>query len=253
MQTSRLLARAAAAGAARWRGATHDSLTSPMRHLAHAAAAGVLGTPRARWHADTPTRPSDADAAAAAAAADEAASDAATQAEAAAEGALAADLQAAVSANADLRDRLARSLADMENLRDRTTRQVESAKAFAVSGLVKNLFDVADNLERARATATPEGDGAADDDTAPARLAALVEGVELTERGLHSALRAAGVERIDTEEGAAFDPHEMDAAFSVPPSPAGPPSGTVAAVTKAGYRLNGRVVRAAVVGVVRDD
>lgn len=208
----------------------------------------------ARWFADAPgdnKAPTDADAAAAAAAADEAAAEAASEAEVAAEHALAADLKAAVAANADLKDRLARSLADMENLRDRTARQVESAKAFAVSGLVKNLFDVADNLERARAAATP--DGGADDATAPARLAALVEGVELTERGLHAALRAAGVERIDTAEGVAFDPHEMDAAFSVPVVDGGPPSGTVAAVTKAGYRLNGRVVRPATVGVVRGD
>jgi len=160
-----------------------------------------------------------------------------------------ADLVAAVQANADLKDRLACALADMENLRDRTARQVESAKAFAVSGLAKNLFDVF--MERARAAAAVGADAPDADATAPARLTALVEGVELTERGLHSALRAAGVERVEVEEGAEFDPNEMDAAFSVPPTPGGPPAGAVAAFTKPGYRLNGRVVRLATVGVVQ--
>lgn len=153
----------------------------------------------------------------------------------------------------ELRDRLARAVADMENLRERTARQAESARAFAVQSLVKNLLDVADNLSRAREAA---GDAPASSDAAE-RLSSLVQGVELTEKVLLSAFRSAGVESFGGE-GDAFDPNEMEAMFEVPTSAAvgsgserAPEPGHVAVVTKRGYKLNGRVVRPAQVGVFK--
>ena len=162
----------------------------------------------------------------------------------------------------ELRDRLARSAADMENLRSRTARQAEQAKAFAVQSLVKNLLDVADNLSRAREAASG-GKEESDPSSAPERLASLVQGVELTEKVLLSAFRSAGVEPFEPR-GEAFDPNEMEAMFEVPLSSAAaasaagssegeeePSPGHVAVVTKKGYKLNGRVVRPAQVGVFK--
>ena len=77
---------------------------------------------------------------------------------------------------------------------------------------------------------------------------------------LLSAFRSAGVEPFEPR-GEAFDPNEMEAMFEVPVSAAaaagsgseeGEPSpGHVAIVTKKGYKLNGRVVRPAQVGVFK--
>lgn len=255
-------ARSLVAAAARgWAATTRGGVgAAPAVRRAGAATAAA----RRPWSSsENSNHQAAADAAAAAAdaadaradAAERAASngDAAADAEAAAADAeaLAADLQAAAAANVALKDRLARALADMENLRERTARQAEAAKAFAVQGLVKSLLDVADNLERARAAAGVGADAVDADATAPARLAALVEGVDLTERVLLSAFRNAGVERFDPA-GEAFDPNDMEAVFQVPATPDGPPSGHVAAVAKVGYRLNGRVVRPAQVGVARE-
>lgn len=147
----------------------------------------------------------------------------------------------------------------MENLRERTARQAESARAFAVQSLVKNLLDVADNLSRAREAASVDGASSSSSSTPSERLASLVEGVELTEKVLLSAFRSAGVESFGGE-GDAFDPNEMEAMFEVPTSAAvasarnqqqQPEPGHVAVVTKRGYKLNGRVVRPAQVGVFK--
>ena len=89
----------------------------------------------------------------------------------------------------------------------------------------------------------------------------LVQGVELTEKVLLSAFRSAGVEPFEPS-GEAFDPNEMEAMFEVPVSAAAgggaggekepaPAAGHVAVVTKKGYKLNGRVVRPAQVGVFK--
>ena len=183
-------------------------------------------------------------------------------------------LAASEASASELRDRLARSAADMENLRARTARQAESARAFAVQSLVKDLLDVADNLSRAREAASSSGSGGgggnggsdSSSSSAPERLASLVQGVELTERVLLSAFRSAGVEPFEPR-GEAFDPNEMEAMFEVPVSAAAaaatagggggggeepaPAPGHVAVVTKKGYKLNGRVVRPAQVGVFK--
>ena len=53
-----------------------------------------------------------------------------------------------------------RTLAEMENLRERTKRQGESDRKFALQNFVKDLLDVADNLQRAAAT-IPEEERAA--------------------------------------------------------------------------------------------
>lgn len=132
--------------------------------------------------------------------------------------------------------------------------------------MVKNLLDVADNLSRAREAANSGGNGSgsgkeagdsSSSNNAPERLASLVQGVELTEKVLLSAFRSAGVEPFEPQ-GEAFDPNEMEAMFEVPISAAAaegsekePSPGHVAVVTKKGYKLNGRVVRPAQVGVFK--
>ncbi|KAG5463214.1 MAG: GrpE protein-like protein 1, mitochondrial [Olpidium bornovanus] len=70
------------------------------------------------------------------------------------------------------------------------------------------------------------------------------------EAELLKALRRNGVEKFDAVDQP-FDPNRHQAMFqaSVP----GKPAGTVFVVQKDGFTLNGRVIRPAQVGVVKDD
>lgn len=154
---------------------------------------------------------------------------------------------------ADYKDKLVHVLADMENLRDRTTRQAEQSRSFAIQGFVKSLLDVADNLERAAGSVTDmslkgkNSDGKALTASQSSKiLKGLLEGVHLTDRILVQALKQNGVEKF-SPLGDKFDPNMHSALFQIPD--AEKEAGTVVVVTKSGYSLNGRVVRAAEVGV----
>ena len=150
----------------------------------------------------------------------------------------------------ELNERHLRTLADMENLRMRTQRQNEDAKKFAVQGFAKDLLDVADNMDRACATVTEEIITEAKNDAGKleALLRSFKEGVELTQRQLSSGFKKHGLVKFDPVDEP-FDANEHMALFNVPVGETKKEPGSVAVVTKAGYRLHDRVVRAAEVGV----
>lgn len=149
---------------------------------------------------------------------------------------------------ADLTDRVLRTMAEMENLRERTRRQAEDAKKFAIQGFCKDLLDVADNLDRAIATVT-ENDAEADLEAIKAKLKSFHEGVVMTEKQLASVFNKNGVTKFNPE-GEEFDANAHMALFNVPvPEGSDAKPGTIAAVTKTGYSLHERVIRAAEVGV----
>ena len=129
----------------------------------------------------------------------------------------------------------------MENLRERTKRQAEAAEKFAIQGFCKDLLDVADNL--GRATSTVDIDATNDAEKTKAMLMSLHEGVLMVEKQLSSTFSKHGVEKYDPT-GDAFDPNDHMALFNVPLAE-GKEAGTVAAVTKAGYKLHDRVIRPA--------
>ena len=139
------------------------------------------------------------------------------------------------------RDQRMRAAAEMENLRRRTAREVADAKKFAVSSFARDLLSVSDNLTRALTAVSDEERAAADD-----VWKNLLEGVEMTERELLSALDKNGVKKIDPA-GERFDPNQHQAMFDVPdPSQA---SGTVVQVVAPGFMIGERVLRPAMVGV----
>lgn len=146
----------------------------------------------------------------------------------------------------DMNDKLLRVLADMENLRERTRRQADQAEKFAIQGFVKDLLDVADNLGRALAT-VELGDETNDPAKTKAALVSMHEGVSMVEKQLAAAFAKHGVSKYDPT-GDPFDPNHHMALFNVPLTE-GEIQGTVAAVTKPGYKLHDRVIRPAEVGV----
>ncbi|MHA7969496.1 nucleotide exchange factor GrpE [Rhizobium sp. CAU 1783] len=169
--------------------------------------------------------------------------DAAQEAENAGAEAAVDPIEALKAENAELRDRFLRLAAEMDNLRRRTERELKDAKTYAVTGFARDMLGVSDNLRRALETLPEELRAAAD-----AGISALVEGVEMTERGMLSTLERHGVRKIDAE-GQKFDPNFHQAMFEVPNPNV--PNNTVVQVVQAGYAIGDRVLRPAMVGVAK--
>jgi molecular chaperone GrpE len=143
--------------------------------------------------------------------------------------------------NAELRDRLLRTLAEMENLRKRTEREVADARTYGISSFARDILGVADNMHRALEALDAEIRDKANDS-----VKGLLDGVELTERALLSALEKHGVKRFDPA-GQKFDPNRHQAMFEIEDPSV--PAGTVVQVVQAGYLIGDRVLRPALVAV----
>lgn len=152
-------------------------------------------------------------------------------------------LEALRTENNELRDRFLRLAAEMDNLRRRTDRDVKDAKSYSVAGFARDMLAVSDNLRRALDAIPAEARTNAD-----AGLSALIEGVEMTERSMLSALERHGVRKIDAE-GQKFDPNFHQAMFEVPNPNV--PNNTVVQVVQAGFIIGERVLRPAMVGVAK--
>ncbi len=152
-------------------------------------------------------------------------------------------LELAKAETADMRDRYLRLAADMDNLRRRTEREVKDAKSYSVAGFARDMLAVSDNLRRALEAIPAEAREAGD-----AGFNALIEGVEMTERAMLSALERHGVKKLEPV-GQKFDPNFHQAMFEIPnPDVA---NNTVVQVVQAGYTIGERVLRPAMVGVAK--
>ena len=141
----------------------------------------------------------------------------------------------------DLKDRYLRLAAEMDNLRRRTEREIKDAKTYAAASFARDMLSVSDNLRRALDAVPAEARTAAE-----SGFMALVEGVEMTERSMLSALERHGVKKIEPA-GQKFDPNFHQAMFEVPN--ADMPNNTVIQVVQDGYVIGERVLRPAMVGV----
>jgi molecular chaperone GrpE len=141
--------------------------------------------------------------------------------------------------NETLKQDVLRAAADMQNLRKRTQREIADAKTFSVSNFARDMLGVSDNLRR-----TVEAAPKQDDEN----LKTLLEGVEMTERSMLSALERHGVKKLDVLQKK-FDPNFHQAMFEVPDKET--PNNTVVKVVQDGYIIGSRVLRPAMVGVAK--
>ena len=143
----------------------------------------------------------------------------------------------------ELKDRLLRTLAEMENLRARTQREIEDVRKFAVTGFARDLLEVGDNLGRALASVPAEARAQSE------FMTNLVQGVEMTERSLRTALEKHQIRRVAPQRGERFDHKLHQAMYEVPSAELAP--GSVAEVIQDGYVLADRLLRPALVGVAK--
>jgi molecular chaperone GrpE len=144
---------------------------------------------------------------------------------------------------AEYKDKVLRTLAEMENLRRRTEREVADARVYGIASFARDVLAVADNMHRALETIGPELR-----ETADPKVKALIEGVELTERELLKSLEKNGVKKF-SPQGEKFDPNVHQAMYEI--QDATLPPGSVGQVIQAGYMIGERVLRPALVGVVK--
>nr|XP_009684584.1 PREDICTED: grpE protein homolog 1, mitochondrial [Struthio camelus australis] len=144
----------------------------------------------------------------------------------------------------EVTDKYKRALADAENVRQRSQKLVEEAKLYGIQSFCKDLLEVADILEKATESVPKEEIK----DENP-HLKSLYEGLVMTEVQIQKVFKKHGLLRLNPV-GAKFDPYEHEALFHAPME--GKEPGTIALVSKIGYKLHGRTLRPALVGVVKD-
>ncbi|XP_050761381.1 grpE protein homolog 2, mitochondrial [Gymnogyps californianus] len=142
----------------------------------------------------------------------------------------------------DLTERYRKALADSENVRRRTQKFVEDAKLFGIQSFCRDLVEVADILEKTAESAAEEGEPSNPNPT----LKKIYEGLSLIEAKLQSVFAKHGLQKMNPV-GGKYDPYDHEIVCHVPAE--GMQPGTIALVTQDGYKLHGRTIRHALVGV----
>ena len=155
---------------------------------------------------------------------------------------LQSELEKKAAEAAEKQDLYVRAVAETENVRRRMEKEKEETAKYAISKFAKDVLSVGDNFQHA-ISAVPKG--AVDTDPA---LKNLLDGVVLAEREFRAVLERNGVRLIDPT-GQPFNPHQHQAVMEK--EDASVANGTVLQVFQAGYLIDDRCLRPAMVVVSR--
>jgi molecular chaperone GrpE len=133
-------------------------------------------------------------------------------------------------------DKILRLQADFDNTRKRLEREKQDFTKFANEGIILELLNVLDDLERTVELAQSKHQD----------LPAFLKGVEMILAHLYETLKEYGVKPVDAE-GKLFDPHLHEALMQVENEDL--PEHTIVEELQKGYLLNERVIRTAKVKV----
>jgi molecular chaperone GrpE len=136
----------------------------------------------------------------------------------------------------EAKDRMLRIAADFENFKKRARISQSEAETAARERVLKDVLDVADNLERAT---DAHGAGAAD-------VESVLKGVGLVLRVIQQKLERHEVRPFESK-GQVFDPRIHEAISRV--ESADVPAGAVAIELQKGYRIGDKLLRPAMVSV----
>ena len=133
-------------------------------------------------------------------------------------------------------NKMLRNQADLENTRKRIEREKQEFIKFANEGLILDLLNVLDDLERSVNLA----------ESTKQDLSAFLKGVEMILAHLYEMLKEHGVKPVEAE-GKIFDPHYHEALMQVENKDL--PEHTIIEVLQKGYLIYERVLRTAKVKV----
>lgn len=134
-------------------------------------------------------------------------------------------------------DKYLRERADLENYRKRVQKEKEELLKYGNESLILEILPAMDNMERALEHASEES------------MAAIVEGIRMTQGMLQSALKKFGVVPVESGPGTVFDPAFHQAMSQVESGDHEP--NTIVAQFQKGYLLNERLLRPALVSVAK--
>ena len=140
----------------------------------------------------------------------------------------------------ETRDQLMRVAAEFDNFKKRMERERSKLLIYAGETILRDLLTTLDNLDRA----VEQGSAAGEVDAQ--KLQSMLEGVELTRKGLVATLERYGVEPLNAV-GLSFNPDEHDA-LTMEASAEVPANHVLREFAK-GYRFKDRVLRHAQVVV----
>jgi molecular chaperone GrpE len=150
------------------------------------------------------------------------------------------DRAAALAVERDeIKDRMLRIAAEFENWKKRARKEKDDAVATARESVLRDVLEIADNLERAASAQTKGGDGVVDG-------AAVLKGVSLVLRLFQQKLERYEVKPFEVA-GQPFDPRVHEAVSRV--ESAEVPSGSVVTELQKGYKVGERLLRPALVSV----
>jgi molecular chaperone GrpE len=146
-------------------------------------------------------------------------------------------LKAAGSEKDNYYDKYLRAQADLENARRRMEKEKLDFLRYANESFALDLLPILDNLETAERHIKEAKD-----------FKAVQEGIDMIQLQIQKFLKDIGLERIKTS-GEKFDPnvHEAIETAQAPDKE----DGTIIEELKPGYKLNGKLLRPAVVRVVK--
>ncbi|NQT95811.1 MAG: nucleotide exchange factor GrpE [Candidatus Omnitrophica bacterium] len=137
----------------------------------------------------------------------------------------------------DCQDKLLRLQAEFDNFRKRSFKEKQEFIKYANEGLVLDLVGMLDNFERSIKAADQKKD-----------FKLLHQGVDMVARQLHKLLEEKGLKKIKSV-GEKFDPNKHEAIEVVDSEDA--EEGQILDELQPGYMLNERVIRPAMVKVVK--
>ena len=137
----------------------------------------------------------------------------------------------------DLKNQVLYAKAEAENIRRRSYEEADKTRKFAIESFSQELLSVKDSLEASLGS-----------DNVDNKI--LIDGVELTLKQLNAVFEKFNIVEINPI-GEKFDPNEHQAMSMVESKEQ--ESNTVLSVLQKGYKLNDRVIRPAMVSVVKNN
>jgi len=137
----------------------------------------------------------------------------------------------------DLKNQVLYAKAEVENIRRRSYEEADKTRKFAIEGFSQELLSVKDSLEASLGS-----------DNVDNKI--LIDGVELTLKQLNAVFEKFNIVEINPI-GEKFDQNEHQAMSMVESKEQ--ESNTVLSVLQKGYKLNDRVIRPAMVSVVKNN
>jgi molecular chaperone GrpE len=128
------------------------------------------------------------------------------------------------------KDKFLRLFAEFENYKRRTSKERLELFKTANQEVMTAMLPVMDDFDRAINELNRSGDEN------------LLKGIELIHNKLRETLKAKGLERMEVEQGSAFD-SEIHEAITQVPAPSDDLKGKIIDVVEPGYKLGERIIR----------